>query len=67
MMLTTDVHCHGGGPTSLLPTTQGNDVKCCHFNVAIHIFRHLDLQSETELARYSWCVCNTFSLGTCQT
>jgi hypothetical protein len=43
IMLTTDVHCHGGGSTSLLPTTQGNDVKCCYVNVAVHIFRHLDL------------------------
>jgi hypothetical protein len=64
-MLTTDVHCRVGGPTSLLTTT--HYVECCHFNTAVHISRHLDLQFERELARYSWFVCNTFSLGTCQT
>ena len=35
-MLAIDVHCRVGGPTSLLPTAQGNDVECCHVNVAVH-------------------------------
>jgi len=49
-MLTTDVHCCVGGPSSLSPTTQGNDVECCHVNIAVHISRHFDLQFEIELA-----------------
>lgn len=38
------VHCHVELTGSLLPTTRGDDIECCHINVAVHLFRHLGLQ-----------------------
>lgn len=37
-------HCRVGGTTSLLPTTQGDNIECCCMNVAVHLCRHLGLQ-----------------------
>jgi len=50
-------HCHIGGTTSLLPTTQG-DVECCHGHVALHLYSWLDISglsiihSVSELSRH---------------
>jgi hypothetical protein len=46
-MLNVAMHCCVGGTTSLLPTTQGDDIECFGVNVVVHIFRHLGLQFET--------------------
>jgi len=36
-------HCHVGGSTSLLPTTQGDDVEYCRGHVALHLCSWLDI------------------------
>ena len=56
-------HCLVGGTTSLLHTAQGDDVEFPSVGAAVHFCRYLGLNFETELAGYSWFVCNTFSLG----
>jgi hypothetical protein len=60
-------HCHAGGTTAILPTSQGDNVESCHVKVAVHPVDDLSLQSETEMTGYFWFVCNTFSLGTFRT
>ena len=51
-------HCCIGGTTSLLPTTQGDDVECCHGHVALHLCRWPDISglsaihSVSELSRH---------------
>jgi len=45
--------CRVEGTTSLLPTTQGDDVELRRENVAVNLGGYSGLQSETELARYS--------------
>lgn len=37
-------HCHIGETTSLLPTTQGDNIECSCMNVAVHLCRHIGLQ-----------------------
>lgn len=43
LMPSVVTHCHIGGKTSLLPTTQGDDVKCCRGHVALHLCSWLDI------------------------
>jgi len=51
-------HCHIGGTTSLLPTTQGDDVECCCGHVALHLCSWMDISglsaihSASELSRH---------------
>jgi len=46
-------NCHAEGTTSMLTTTQGDDVELRRENVAVNLGGYSGLQSETELARYS--------------
>jgi hypothetical protein len=46
--------CRVEGTTSRLTTTQGDNVELCRENVAVNLGGYFGLQSETELATYSF-------------
>jgi hypothetical protein len=44
MMPNAAAHCRIGRTTSLLATTQGDDVECCPVNIAVLLYRRLGLR-----------------------